>query len=542
MDIDLIVAASGAPPDTATSLQSGGFPSYHGAGSYGTSSVTSMSPQSLTHSGLASEESSVYAYGTSPQSLPANFGLSSSTVRTSPAPLMYTEPTRPYKRNKRNSSQSGTSSATLTPSHSTTSTSTSTSTTSATGSMESMMFGWKLTKPPKYPPGSTAGDGLTEPPRKRSKSAKSSAGAVQSHAGSIASTAQGPNANHVLNTNTANTNQTGGTSPQMPFTSPLHHPHQRGVAPPVAYGVYNPAAQARFQAQQQAAQAQQQAGLAAAAYQNLMPGVTPGMVNNYGNNLNNMAVPPSAMPAYLAMVNAQLTASSTPSSPSEYASSMLVDASSPHASMLYAQSSPLPASGFDLARTSPMLPQTPATALSYGSAFANYPLAPNSSAYHPNTINSGYTSPSQNSLYATPVQAFSAASNPTYASSQGSGYHSPTNAGSPRTPTFLGGLGLSPLSITPLAASAPPTSPLSSSGNTWASPPNTSGFAMNQPDANGRAVGLPGSNGTSAFTVVPPRRSSNPDLKDSKDKSAPYSPPDTPSPSSKKKKKLNKAR
>src|SRR4051794_3656676 len=106
MDIDLIVAASGNPPDTPTNMITSTFQTFRGAGSFGASSNTSMSPHSMSHAGLASEEAHMYQYGTSPQSLPSGFGFGSNGPASSLTSLPPTEPTRPYKRSKRTSSGS----------------------------------------------------------------------------------------------------------------------------------------------------------------------------------------------------------------------------------------------------------------------------------------------------------------------------------------------------------------------------------------------------------------------------------------------------
>lgn len=515
----MIVATSGNPPESASSLMSGAYSPYAGPGSFSTASVTSTSPNSLGNSGLASEDSSVYALGTSPQSLPCVFGLDSPVAAGASGSLLPIEPTRPYKRNKRNSSQNPSSKASR---KSSSGTSSPTSSASATGSMESMMFGWKLSKPPKNAP---SADGTGPEGRKRSPKSVKHGNLPVAYPGVSSDPSLG-----LLGASGANSLPTQGhnqgMSPnnRLPFTSPLLHPQHRGFVPPVSYNVYDPmrnAAQARYQAQ---AQAQAQAHAAAFGHASGAVGAGSG-------------IPVSAVPPYFSMGMSQ--PGSGPSSPNEYGS-MLMDTSP---SLLY-PSAPVPNGYEHLSRGAPLMG---ATAGGAGGAFgaiggtAGASLSPSVNdhflAYDvpQHTLFAGagappfsphYSGPNSNAspMQLSPLPSAAAGFAQGYQQSPtgftGSGYASPTTTGSPRTPSYLNGLGLSPLSAAPVSAGTPPLQYNGSAGAAGslgaagaASVPgtNSSSFGARSPLTSSSplfersTVGLPGSNGTSAFTVVAPR-------------------------------------
>lgn len=522
MDIDLIVATSGNPPDSAASLMSGTYSPYTGPGSFSTASVTSTSPHSLGNSGIASEESSVYALGTSPQSLPSVFGLDSPVAAGSSGSLLPIEPTRPYKRNKRNSSQNPSSRSPRKPSSGTSSP---TSSTSASGSMESMMFGWKLSKPSKN---ASPADGTGADGRKRSPKSVKHGNLPVAHPTAPSDPSLGLlGASGANSLASAGPNQGLSPNNRLPFTSPLLHPQHRGFVPPVSYNVYDPmrnAAQARFQAQ---AQAQAQAH--AAAFGHAAGAVNAGSVAP--------GLPVSAVPPYFSMSMSQ--PGSGPSSPSEYGS-MLMDTSP---SLLY-PSAPVPNGYEHLSRGAPLLGASAGGAggafgaiggsagaslspvvnehfmaydMNQHALFANAGAPPYSPHYSGQNSN---PSPMQLSPLPSAAAGFAQGYQPSPTGFTGSGYASPTTTGSPRTPSYLNGLGLSPLSAAPVSAGTPPMNYNGSAGAAGslgaagaASVPgtNNSGFGTRSPLSSSSplfersTVGPPGSNGTSAFTVVAPR-------------------------------------
>lgn len=203
--------------------------------------------------------------------------------------------------------------------------------------------------------------------------------------------------------------------PRLPYQSPLHLAPKVPFVPPVNYGVYDPTRLSEDRRFHRALTAPFPA-----------------------------AQLPPAIPAYLAMAHSQF--SSAPASPTDY--SIMLDPSGAAVPTMYAQSTP-PTSGFDLGRS-------PFGAGRLTPDCAPYDLQPQ---YYP-------TTPTATGM-------------PIDAASRYTGSPVTSAASSPKTPTF----GLSPLS-----ASLPPIG------------------LSNQPLPEFRPqVGLPGSNGTSAFTVVAPR-------------------------------------